>query len=95
VLHHGHSREFPFLIMHAHERKSASAQTADIPQQLSEVREVHKPGSRRAIDRLAKEGALVTDVSAQQSCTAGRSSFILGEHLRACGGSTSVLICGG
>lgn len=40
VLHHGHSREFPFLIMHAHERKSASAQTAYIPQQLSVVREV-------------------------------------------------------
>ena len=54
-----------------------------------------KPGSRRAIDRVAKEGALFTDVYAQQSCTAGRSSFILGEHLRAYGGSTFVLICGG
>ena len=32
------------------------------------------------IDRLAKEGALFTDSYAQQSCTAGRSSFILGEH---------------
>ena len=32
------------------------------------------------IDRLAKEGALFTDAYAQQSCTAGRSSFILGEH---------------
>lgn len=40
VLHHGRSREFLFLTMHAHERKSASAQAADIPQQLSEVREV-------------------------------------------------------
>src|ERR1700753_303690 len=39
-----------------------------------------------------KEGALVTDVSAQQSCTAGRSSVLLGERLRACGGSTSVLM---
>lgn len=32
------------------------------------------------IDRLAKEGAMYTDFYAQQSCTAGRSSFILGEH---------------
>jgi arylsulfatase len=30
------------------------------------------------IDRLAKEGALFTDFYAQQSCTAGRASFILG-----------------
>jgi arylsulfatase A-like enzyme len=32
------------------------------------------------IDRIAKEGAMFTDFYAQQSCTAGRSSFILGEH---------------
>src|SRR5689334_6988606 len=32
------------------------------------------------IDRIANEGALFTDAYAQQSCTAGRSSFILGEH---------------
>ncbi len=32
------------------------------------------------IDRIAREGALFTDAYAQQSCTAGRSSFILGEH---------------
>src|SRR5262245_40071013 len=32
------------------------------------------------IDRIAKEGALFTDAYAQQSCTAGRASFILGEH---------------
>ena len=32
------------------------------------------------IDRLANEGALFTDAYAQQSCTAGRSSFILGQH---------------
>src|SRR5262245_25110929 len=32
------------------------------------------------IDRLATEGALFTDSYAQQSCTAGRASFILGEH---------------
>ena len=33
-----------------------------------------------SIDRIAKEGALFTDAYAQQSCTAGRSSFILGQH---------------
>src|SRR5208283_4851540 len=32
------------------------------------------------IDRIAKEGALFTDAYAQQSCTAGRASFITGEH---------------
>jgi arylsulfatase A-like enzyme len=31
------------------------------------------------IDRLAKEGALFTDVYAEQTCTAGRSAFILGQ----------------
>lgn len=32
------------------------------------------------IDSIAKDGALFTDMYAQQSCTAGRSSFILGQH---------------
>jgi arylsulfatase len=32
------------------------------------------------IDRIAREGAMFTDAYAQQSCTAGRSSFILGQH---------------
>ncbi len=32
------------------------------------------------IDRLGTEGALFTDYYAQQSCTAGRASFILGQH---------------
>ncbi len=32
------------------------------------------------IDRIAAEGALFTDYYAQQSCTAGRSAFILGQH---------------
>src|SRR5450432_4810250 len=32
------------------------------------------------IDRIAKEGALFTDYYAQQSCTAGRAAFILGQH---------------
>ena len=32
------------------------------------------------IDRIAEEGALFTDAYAQQSCTAGRASFILGQH---------------
>jgi arylsulfatase A-like enzyme len=31
------------------------------------------------IDRIAKEGALFTDYYAQQSCTAGRAAFILGQ----------------
>ena len=33
-----------------------------------------------SIDRIAAEGAMFTDFYAQQSCTAGRASFILGEH---------------
>ena len=32
------------------------------------------------IDRLANEGMMFTHAYAQQSCTAGRSSFILGQH---------------
>jgi arylsulfatase len=32
------------------------------------------------IDRLATEGAMFTDFYAQQSCTAGRSAFILGQQ---------------
>jgi arylsulfatase A-like enzyme len=32
------------------------------------------------IDRIASEGALFTDSYAQQSCTAGRASFITGQH---------------
>jgi arylsulfatase len=32
------------------------------------------------IDRIANEGALFTDAYGQQSCTAGRAAFILGEH---------------
>ena len=32
------------------------------------------------IDRLANEGAMFTDWYAQQSCTAGRAAFILGQH---------------
>lgn len=32
------------------------------------------------IDRIAREGMLFTHAYAQQSCTAGRASFILGQH---------------
>jgi arylsulfatase len=32
------------------------------------------------IDRLGEEGAVFTDWYAQQSCTAGRAAFILGQH---------------
>jgi arylsulfatase A-like enzyme len=31
------------------------------------------------IDRIGNEGALFTDMYAQQSCTAGRAAFILGQ----------------
>ena len=34
----------------------------------------------RNIDRIAAEGALFTDFHAEQSCTAGRASFIPGQH---------------
>src|SRR5271154_4421512 len=36
-------------------------------------------GSTPNLDRIAKEGALFTDYYAQQSCTAGRAAFILGQ----------------
>ncbi|MGF1468172.1 MAG: arylsulfatase [Sandaracinaceae bacterium] len=32
------------------------------------------------LDRIANEGAMFTDHYAQQSCTAGRAAFILGQH---------------
>jgi arylsulfatase A-like enzyme len=32
------------------------------------------------IDRVANEGAMFTDWYSQQSCTAGRAAFILGQH---------------
>ncbi|HMP04318.1 MAG TPA: arylsulfatase, partial [Gemmatales bacterium] len=32
------------------------------------------------IDRLAKEGCLFTDAYGEQSCTAGRAAFLLGQH---------------
>ena len=37
-------------------------------------------GTTPNIDRLANEGALFTDMYSQQSCTAGRASFILGQN---------------
>ena len=33
------------------------------------------------IDRVAKEGMMFTDYYSEQSCTAGRSSFILGQSV--------------
>jgi len=33
------------------------------------------------IDRMAKEGMMFTDYYAEQSCTAGRSAFILGQSV--------------
>ena len=38
------------------------------------------------IDRVAKEGMMFTDYYAENSCTAGRSSFITGQTLPVCGG---------
>ena len=35
------------------------------------------------IDRIAKEGMMFTDMYADQSCTAGRSSFITGQAFKA------------
>ena len=37
-------------------------------------------GSTPNIDRIAAEGALMTDAYAQQSCTAGRANFMLGQN---------------
>jgi len=37
-------------------------------------------GSTPNIDRIAKEGALFTDHYGQQSCTAGRANFMLGQN---------------
>jgi arylsulfatase len=36
-------------------------------------------GKTPNIDRLANEGAMFTDYYAQQSCTAGRAAFIMGQ----------------
>ena len=49
---------------------------------LSNISAYHRGmlgGSTPNIDRLANEGALFTDHYAEQSCTAGRSSFITGQ----------------
>jgi arylsulfatase A-like enzyme len=37
-------------------------------------------GSTPNIDRIANEGAIFTDYYGEQSCTAGRSAFITGQH---------------
>ena len=37
-------------------------------------------GKTPNLDRIANEGALFTDHYAQQSCTAGRAAFILGQN---------------
>ena len=37
-------------------------------------------GSTPNIDRIAQEGAMFTDYYGEQSCTAGRSAFITGQH---------------
>jgi len=45
------------------------------------------------IDSVAKEGALFTDWYAQQSCTAGRAAFILGQHPFRTGLLTIGILC--
>jgi arylsulfatase A-like enzyme len=40
---------------------------------------ISQPQGKPNIDRIAKEGMIFTDYSAEQSCTAGRSSFIIGQ----------------
>lgn len=42
------------------------------------------------IDRIADEGAIFTDLYAQQSCTAGRAAFITGQAASAPGSSKLV-----
>ena len=37
-------------------------------------------GSTPNIDRIANEGAMFTDYYGEQSCTAGRSAFVTGQH---------------
>ena len=37
-------------------------------------------GTTPNLDRLANEGAMFTDYYSQQSCTAGRAAFIMGQH---------------
>ena len=37
-------------------------------------------GTTPNIDRIAKEGAIMTDAYGQQSCTAGRAAFMLGQN---------------
>ena len=37
-------------------------------------------GKTPNLDRLAEEGAIFTDYYSQQSCTAGRAAFIMGQH---------------
>jgi arylsulfatase A-like enzyme len=41
------------------------------------------------IDRIAREGLMFTDYYAEQSCTAGRSSFITGQSVLRTGRKTS------
>ena len=43
------------------------------------------------IDRLANEGMMFTDYYAEQSCTAGRSSFITGQSVFRTGLSLSLI----
>ena len=59
------------------------------------IRWQHALGYRTPnIDRIAHEGMIFTDYYAEQSCTAGRSSFITGQCVRFVLGSPKVGIPG-
>jgi arylsulfatase len=69
--------------------RDSSGQEAEHPRHLGDDIGVHNVSAYNHgimgyrtpnIDRLAQQGALFTDAYAQQSCTAGRASFILGQH---------------
>src|SRR5579862_1910520 len=79
-----------FLVLNAVAPKQASAQqkkpnivvimTDDVGVwNISAYHRGMMGGSTPNIDRIAKGGALFTDYYAQQSCTAGRAAFILGQ----------------
>ena len=83
---------FPWLALAALSAASLSASAADKPNILviwgddigywnvSAYNQGMMGYETPHIDTLAKEGALFTDWYAQQSCTAGRAAFILGQH---------------
>ncbi|MEA2963203.1 MAG: hypothetical protein QOI46_3301, partial [Alphaproteobacteria bacterium] len=79
---------FPFLPAQAQQPSPAAARKPNIVVIMADdvgiwnVSAYHRGmmgGNTPNIDRIAREGALFTDYYAQQSCTAGRAAFILGQ----------------